>query len=184
MNSSQIPMLRAEARILARRRFTQNLLASGTLAAIAATLPLNAFAQTDKRGKVPALELRALSASTQSELKTNRRATFQAVLSDYFQTTDGLGTPVSLLLLEINDLPEQHKQLARQTLSAARTQELRESSFSLIFRGPREMALSQNTYKLKHPVLGELQIFLVPVGQLSKDSAGRDYEAVFNRMAE
>jgi hypothetical protein len=184
MNALPTPELRTDDVLLARRGFTKNLLASGTLAALATALPLNAFAQASKRGKVTALDISALSANTQRELKTNRRATFQSVLSDYFQTTDGFGRPVSLLLLEINDLPEQGKRLNRQTLSAARAQELRESSFSLVFRGPHEIALSQNTYKLKHPVLGELQVFLVPVGQVSKVAAWRDYEAVFNRMAE
>ncbi len=188
MNSLRTPELRpaglTDGPLLARRGFTKNLLASGTLTALATILPLNVWAQQSKRGKVPSLDTAAWSASAQRELKTNRRATFQSVLSDYFQTTDGFGMPVSLLLLEINDLPEQHKRVARQTLSEARAQELRESSFSLVFRGPREIALSQNTYKLKHPVLGDLQIFLVPVGQVSKDAAWRDYEAVFNRMAE
>ncbi len=48
--------------------------------------------------------------------------------------------------------------------------------FSLIFRGPMEPALPQMTYPLTHEVLGDLALFLVPVGP---DNEGMCYEAVF-----
>jgi hypothetical protein len=48
--------------------------------------------------------------------------------------------------------------------------------FSLLFRGPAEPLLPQRTYRLEHPGLGLLEIFLVPVG---RDATGTDYEAVF-----
>ncbi len=54
-----------------------------------------------------------------------------------------------------------------------------QEAFSLFFHGPRDRLLPQKTYKLKHDRLGELDIFLVPVGQ---DRDGCEYEAVFNHI--
>lgn len=49
-------------------------------------------------------------------------------------------------------------------------------AFSLVFSGPGGPHLLQNTYRMSHGELGELDIFLVPLGP--KD--GRNlYEAVF-----
>jgi len=49
--------------------------------------------------------------------------------------------------------------------------------FSLIFRCPDMQVLPQETYCLEHPALGEVSIFLVPVG---RDASGVQYQAVFN----
>jgi hypothetical protein len=176
MNPLSKPNSWVKAQAHARRNFTKNLLAASALASVA---PLGALAQTDKRSKITQLDPTTFSESVKRDLKVQRRSTFQSVLSDYFQTTNGMGTQVSLLLLAINDLPE-----PSQRRASARTQEWRESSFALVFRGPLEIPLAQNTYHLKHPGLGHLEIFLVPVGKVEKDAAGRDYEAVFNRVAE
>lgn len=53
-----------------------------------------------------------------------------------------------------------------------------QEQFSLIFKGPDNPVLAQNTYNLKHEYLGELQLFLVPV---ARDDFGTQYEVVFNR---
>jgi hypothetical protein len=51
--------------------------------------------------------------------------------------------------------------------------------FAVYFAGPSEFLLPQRIYHLQHEALGELVIFIVPVG--SKD--GRyQYEAIFSRM--
>jgi hypothetical protein len=50
--------------------------------------------------------------------------------------------------------------------------------FSIIFRGPLERAIKQGTYTLAHGKLGELSLFLVPVGP---DAHGMRYQAVFGR---
>ena len=49
-------------------------------------------------------------------------------------------------------------------------------SFSLLFRDPGDVGLAQNLHPLQHETLGELEIFLVPVG---RTEAGWEYEAVF-----
>jgi hypothetical protein len=49
--------------------------------------------------------------------------------------------------------------------------------FSLIFRGPLTPVLTQQIHVIHSPVLGELEIFLVPVGP---DEQGMRYQAVFS----
>lgn len=54
-------------------------------------------------------------------------------------------------------------------------------NFSLFFRGPLSPFYPQRIYRLSHEELGEMEIFLVPVGP---DSNGMRYEAVFNRLRD
>jgi hypothetical protein len=54
-------------------------------------------------------------------------------------------------------------------------------SYSLLFCGPATPILPQRTYRLAHAEIGEVDIFLVPVG---KQKEGVSYEAVFNTVAE
>ncbi len=56
-----------------------------------------------------------------------------------------------------------------------------QARFSIQFQGPRHTFLPQSIYRMEHPQLGEIEIFLVPIGV---DEAGYAYEAVFNRMKE
>ena len=53
--------------------------------------------------------------------------------------------------------------------------------FSLLFRGPTEPRMAQQIFHLQHEVLGELDLFLVPIG---KEAAGALYQAVFNCYIE
>ena len=54
----------------------------------------------------------------------------------------------------------------------------RSQPFTLTFLGPAGQHLPQRTYRLHHATLGELDVFLVPVGP---QADGRhQYEAVFN----
>jgi hypothetical protein len=49
--------------------------------------------------------------------------------------------------------------------------------YSFILLGPNDKYLGQGMRHLRHPVMGELDLFLVPVGQNEK---GTEYEVVFN----
>jgi uncharacterized protein DUF6916 len=49
--------------------------------------------------------------------------------------------------------------------------------FSVFFEGPVDIKLPQQTYRLQHEQMGEIEIFLVPV---SVNEQGFQYEAVFN----
>jgi len=53
----------------------------------------------------------------------------------------------------------------------------RRRSFSLLFRGTRDLPLGQGIHRLEHAVMGRLEMFLVPVG---RDDRGMLYEAIFN----
>jgi hypothetical protein len=55
----------------------------------------------------------------------------------------------------------------------------RQEVFSLFFHGPADSFVAQGIHKLKHSHFGELELFLVPVGQ-NKD--GFQYEAAFNNL--
>jgi hypothetical protein len=57
-------------------------------------------------------------------------------------------------------------------------------TFSLIFRGPKAPLVPQGLYQLQHDRLGELSLYLVPVGPENDaaQSGGMQYEAVFNRI--
>ena len=49
-------------------------------------------------------------------------------------------------------------------------------AFSLIFAAPRGPWLPQAIYPVTHPVLGVMEIFLVPIGPLQ---GGSGYQAIF-----
>jgi len=53
---------------------------------------------------------------------------------------------------------------------------LERMQFSLVFRGPATQALPQGTYQVTHAELGELDLFLVPLGP---DAEEMRYEAAF-----
>lgn len=59
------------------------------------------------------------------------------------------------------------------------TRDDQRQAFSCVFRGPEEGVLPQQIYPLKHEKLGELQLFLVPLGPAGKKDPGVLYEAVF-----
>jgi hypothetical protein len=76
------------------------------------------------------------------------------------------GVPaIPLTLTEAEPLP------ARMGLEGVRP------PFSLIFLGKDPRVLPQRLYRLEHDDMGELMIFLVPIG---KDTQGVNYQAVFN----
>ena len=54
-----------------------------------------------------------------------------------------------------------------------------QENFSLKFRTDPDAAPMQNTYRLKHDRLGEMDIFLVPI---KRNAEGLYYEAVFNLL--
>ena len=53
-------------------------------------------------------------------------------------------------------------------------------SFSVIFRGAKDKEFGQGTYKVKHPKMGEFDLFMVPIVYGKRD--GIYYQAVFNRL--
>jgi hypothetical protein len=52
-----------------------------------------------------------------------------------------------------------------------------QEQFSVFFRGPLDLFFPQHIYHLEHERMGEMDIFIVPIG---KEKDGFRYEAVFN----
>ena len=57
----------------------------------------------------------------------------------------------------------------------------RQEQFSVYFLGPPNIYLQQMIYRMEHDALGQLDLFIVPVGLRPE---GYQYEAVFNRTLE
>lgn len=98
-----------------------------------------------------------------SEVKTE--ADFAAVLNTVFRVNAETPRPVELKLVEVN-----HRE-------SDANEEKGMERFSLVFAGPNDMFLPQQTYPLINDGMGELALFLVPI---ARDSDGFRYEAVFN----
>ena len=50
-------------------------------------------------------------------------------------------------------------------------------TFSIVFRGDNSRILEQQIYRISNATLGELELFIVPIGP---DEQGMRYEAVFS----
>jgi hypothetical protein len=91
-------------------------------------------------------------------------STFQPRLQDVFMVTLDNGATYPLTLIQASGLtPHAHPNKQRDP-------------FQIQFTGPGPHHLPQQTYRLKHDALGELDIFLVPVGQEGENFL---YQAVF-----
>ena len=88
---------------------------------------------------------------------------FKPYTDSEFQVLDDPSVPFDIKLVEVSD----------------RGSSLRQEVFALLFNGPAAHFMKQGIHRLSHSGLGELQLFLVPVGQ---DEQGFQYEAVFNRL--
>ena len=96
-------------------------------------------------------------------LKEFRQATFETCVHSEFQIMENGSAVCALQLTEI----------------VARTKTAAQETFSLMFQGPLAPFVPQGVRRLSHSQLGEMDIFLVPVGQ---DKDGFQYESVFNLL--
>ena len=97
-------------------------------------------------------------------IETFTEATFLEHLNTRFQIHREAGDLLELELVKVTSLSSP-----------------RQIQFSILFQGPGDVYLEQRTYRLAHDVLGEFDLFLVPV---AKNGRGFQYEAVFNRWVE
>lgn len=96
------------------------------------------------------------------DLSTVTCEEFAACLNDDFEIVFADGT-LPVKLVEARRL-------------GVRPESIREP-FSLAFVTSRPLRLPQGTYKMRHPKLGEMEIFLV---QIAADQTSSTFEAVFN----
>lgn len=88
---------------------------------------------------------------------------FRGFLNSDFQVVGDPPVDLALRLVEVQE----------------RSNSPQQEVFALLFHGPAQYFMPQGIYQLKQSSLGEIELFLVPVGQ---DSQGFQYEAVFNRF--
>ena len=98
-----------------------------------------------------------LTAGRAAEDAVYRRRSYEPLVGHSFELEHPNGTPVTAELTEVEELPGPGE------------------CFSLVFRVPDGAPLVQNTYGITHPVLGQLSLFLVPVGP-------NQLQAVVNRL--
>ncbi len=94
--------------------------------------------------------------------ETLTRASFEPHLNTMFRVVHDGPEPFELALIEVAD----------KTPAGFPGEQ-----FSLLFKGPSDLMILQQTCILEHPEMGHVTLFLVPVDQ-KKD--GYRYEAVFN----
>lgn len=88
--------------------------------------------------------------------------TFEPHLNASFKVYLGESRAPDLELIEVSDLKIKNPK-----------------NFSLIFRGPANVYLPQQTYRFEHQQMGSFELFISPVG---RDEDGTYFEAVFNRV--
>lgn len=99
------------------------------------------------------------------ELDQLTAAAFAPHRGTLFKIAGGDATDLDLRLDDVEALPAQP--------NAPRSE-----PFVLVFTGPAQPRLDQGIHRLSHRALGELEIFLVPIGYGA--DGGLLYEAVFN----
>lgn len=99
-------------------------------------------------------------------LESMTRDSFEQVRGSRFRISCAEGDEGSSVQLELVEV---------SSSSASRREGFREA-FSLLFQGHRDLRLPQQTYRLAHDRLGELELFLVP---LEPNREASFYEAVF-----
>jgi hypothetical protein len=98
-------------------------------------------------------------------LDTLTSDSFAPARGDAFQLSPAGGSPGATIELRLVEV-----------LSSGRRGHGNREQFAVQFLGPPDPILPQMIYRLEHPAIGILEIFLVPIG---RDAAGVTYEAVF-----
>jgi hypothetical protein len=134
-----------------RREFLKR----GMFGAVAAGVPLalteNAFGMGTTKSTAAGLNM----ASFKSQLDTSFHIKDQA-------------SEVKITLVNVTNFA------SRKQMAAGK------EGFSLLFRGPQEATLKQDTYLIEHEELGMFSFLVVPVG--AKEKRAPHYEAVINRL--
>jgi hypothetical protein len=131
------------------------------LKALAFGVPAAALASA-----VPATVLTLALGGKRNVLESAHASTFSRHLGETFSVLAGAFDPVNLELREVTDLGS-----ASQGLPIG-------ERFSIVFRGPPDTPLEQDTYRFEHREMGEFPLFIVPM----YSHTDAYYEAVFNRV--
>jgi hypothetical protein len=100
-----------------------------------------------------------------TEIRTLSKPDFHPHLNTKFEIyTDSLGV-VEAELIDITETKYENQE-----------------SFSLIFSTNKDKVFEQKIYRIKHPEMGEMELFMVPVASPKKDEL--HYQVVFSRLLE
>lgn len=84
---------------------------------------------------------------------------------------------VNEMFLAVLDAGEVPFQLIEARVLPTHSAAVPRAPFSLLFRNTSSSPLPQQIYRLRHAAIGEVEVFLVPVG---REGDGFLYQAVFN----
>jgi hypothetical protein len=147
-----------------RRRFLE-----ASAAATAGVLGLNALDGQAESGSVDlGPSPKKVAAKKGITLDRVNVSLFEPCVGDTFlaRADDGRTFQLELIVAE-----------ALEPLTGVSHLGVREDPFSLIFMAPASSQLGQGTYAMSHSKLGELTLFVVPIGP-SRDGTGLRYQAV------
>ncbi|HII06304.1 MAG TPA: hypothetical protein HA349_02995 [Methanotrichaceae archaeon] len=99
------------------------------------------------------------------------KASFSRHLGERFRVRLDSSEKIDLVLIEVKGLSKPGKD------PGSEPNENCKDPFTTLFRGPHEPFLKQQIRGLEHNQMGDIEIFMVPVGQ---DELGLYYESVFN----
>lgn len=109
-----------------------------------------------------------------AELSFPAKDQFSAYLNTTFWISLGTWNTLEVELVAVNEF--------KQSATAKEPANAKRERFSLIFTGPKNTPLKQDTYTIKHHNLGTLLLFLVPMGSNKKGTELR-YEAIVSRLS-
>jgi len=134
-----------------RREFLKR----GTLGALAAGVPLTLSQTVSGHAK------------TTSTTAAQNLAAFRSQLGTNF-TVNNEASKVKITLVNVDNFA------SRKQAAAGK------EGFSLVFRGPQEATLNQNTYLMEHDKMGMLSLLIVPIR--ARNNNAPHYEAIVNRL--
>jgi hypothetical protein len=106
--------------------------------------------------------------------ENSNKASFFRHLGERFSVRLDSSEQIEMVLIEVEGLSKPGKDPGSEPKDP---DEIRKDPFTALFRGPHEPFLRQKIRELEHDQMGEIEIFMVPVG---RDEMGLYYESVFN----
>jgi hypothetical protein len=148
---------------ISRRKF----LRAGTVAALAAGIPLNSALSAFGQGNRKERDANPVEGLAVDSLSYYTKSAFASYLHSTFLLKAGTAVTIALTLDEIKDIGSGTGPAGRE-------------SFSLGFNNGDGTALPQGTYGIEHAALGSFALMLVPGG--FDKSGGQSYVAIINRL--
>jgi hypothetical protein len=153
---------------VSRRKF----LKAGTMLSLSAVIPLkSAFAQQQSAERNELFKVPDDLQADQFDRFTEE--SFSRYLNTQFRVYTSPLTAVSFELIKVKRWERSPDEKSAHNTKL--------DCFSVVFRGPRNVALESGTYKVEHDQMGTFELFISPVDERKKQ---RRYQAVFNHLQQ